>query len=209
MRRSATVRVAVEKQLNLYEIEQSEVLRFANRPVELVRLEDRAEVEQRPRNSRNRDATVLGDLIGLDRRTTGNQEPASPMSVPGRHLRPPFVLADTPQGSGGSVAEDGTVTAREHRAEPAPLATDPRMPHGIHAAVHDMQSLGPDATIDRARMQADRAQLVTPDHSVLATGKRRNRRIRPARVKFTSNSDVKFTRVLRACHLPATIAARA
>jgi hypothetical protein len=65
--------MALQQRGELAHVEQAQVVGLADRLVELLVVEDSAEVEDRSCDGRGRDSAFFRDLVWLELRTTGNK----------------------------------------------------------------------------------------------------------------------------------------
>lgn len=161
-------------------IEEAQHLGLVHRPVERVRGEDAGEVDERPRDGRDRDATDDG---GVRRGEDANavHVDAGPASGTASHRADLVVRtigrAHAPCGRRAAMAQDGALAAREHRGHPAPVGREQRVADGIDASVHAVQPTTRNAMRDPTGTQAQRPQLPRRHDAVLTCGElsQRNR----------------------------------
>jgi hypothetical protein len=108
-----------------------------------------------------------------------------PTLAHGRHVdddRLPVV--EPVQLGGGSVREEGPITAGEYRREHLSASSDGRMADCIDPAVDRMQPPRPQAYVDRPSRHADGKQLSSCDHPVLSCCQAGNGSLAAVGVRF-------------------------
>jgi hypothetical protein len=91
---------------DLREVDDAQELGFTDRPVDLVRLCDGGEVDERPLGSGARDPSVLRAFARCDRRTTGDKESASAVCVRRDDLGLAGIRPDAPERGGRAMTEN-------------------------------------------------------------------------------------------------------
>ena len=118
-------------------------LGFVERSLEGAAGEGGGEVEQSPRGGGDRDALVLGDLVGSERRRAVDAQPgalraaglAAHGDVDARCARP----ADLPERCGRRVAQHRAGPGGEHRGHAAPVDGEDAVTDGVDPAVETTQ----------------------------------------------------------------------
>lgn len=165
------VAAAVDRLVQLAHVDRPEMLGLAEGLGEAVAPDHAGEVDQRAGDRGDRDALDGGDVLGIEGGGVVDLDAGSsgPQSACGRHVdaraaaRPQPVqrgrLAVTQRGS-GSDGEDGR--------EPIALRTKLAVAEGVDAGVETHKVCGRDAGLDHRGTEADRRELPTGDHTVLA-----------------------------------------
>jgi hypothetical protein len=100
---------------------------------------------------------------------------------------------DPPQIRGGTMAQDRSGPAREHRGHPAPVSGDRSVADGVHTAMERVKE--PSQPVrDHVAADSELEQLPPSHHPVLAPSERADRRIRRGRVTFDCHRQFNVTR---------------
>jgi hypothetical protein len=179
-------RPALEHPRQQREVDETEKLAFPCSAIDLVRLQNLGQVDERALGRSAWDAAMFCAFGWCYWRTTGDQVWASSVSICRDYLWLPGVRPHAPQRARRTVAENGTLAACEHGGEPPPLLGNPRMTDRIHAAVDQMQSPGRHTAIDHPRADPYLEQLKARHHPVLPRRQGRDQRIDPGRGNSTT-----------------------
>jgi hypothetical protein len=138
-----------------------QALGLRERPFEAVGADGGGEVEEGAGDRGDRHAFVGGGVAweerGLVSSHTGDRVP--PVwggHIDGRLLR----LEQSPPRGRAAIAEHGPLAAREHRRHVPPFAAEPVMADRIHTAMKAMNAARAKRLLERAAVDAARAQLL-------------------------------------------------
>ena len=125
----------------------------------------------------DRDALMVGDVLGIEGTRTVQADPRDP--APGRgggHLRARrVVLQEVPVDGGAEMAEHRALAAGQDRREPPALAGEHRAADGVDAAVDPAQAARPSRARPRRCTEPQRPQLRQRHHPPLPRSERRDR----------------------------------
>lgn len=154
------------------EVEQTEELGLADRPLKLVRLNLMGKVHQRSRRRRDRDPGMNGGIGGVDfGAMDGDPLMAAPSSAGDRDVGPAALpLTDPVVRGGAAVAQQGAWAAREHRGKPPGLPPRGGMADRVHPLVQPVEPPRGRAPADRPFLDADLDELRPRDDAVLCGG---------------------------------------
>jgi hypothetical protein len=99
--------------------------------------------------------------------------------------------ADAPEGGGGVVAEHGARAGGEDGGHPASALREGSVADGVHAAVHDVESLAVHPPVDRAPSHAALEQLPAGHDPMLRACQVRNEGVDGSRLRFAIHVMVK------------------
>jgi hypothetical protein len=153
--------------LQLTHLQQAKAVRLFPRPLELSDREDFRKVEQRACDGGDWDSVNRGAIDVMDAAFVDQDSRPAPPNRRGDLNRARPRLRQAPEGRSRTMAQERSLSAREHSRDPSTAQTHISVAEGKHLAVHPRKSARFEASPDRPQAQSCHQQLMTGENPVL------------------------------------------
>jgi hypothetical protein len=148
---------------------QAQPLGLGDRALELAAARHGRDIEQRTVDRRDRDAFVVGGVLGIEGACAVQADPRGAVAAArGGDVDTRLVGSEqAPVGGGGAVGEHGAGAAREHRRQPVALGARRGVPEGVDALMDPVQPAHAQPVIGGVARHPQPGELAPGDHSPL------------------------------------------
>jgi hypothetical protein len=162
-----------------------QALGLRQRPLQAVRLDRRGQVQQRPRDFRDRDPFVLGGVTGIEGTRPMQANALATVAATRRgHIDQRRLRREQPPMRRRTAMTQHRALPGEPRRQPPPLTPQDSVPDRIHPAMQPTQPPDTRALLHRTRPQSQRTQLRQRHHPKLPLSQLRQRDIRGPRYRW-------------------------